>query len=86
MDPELLKAKYGERFTFWGGGCDTRQVLPFGSPEEVRQNVRQLTAVWQEGGGYVFQQVHNIMADVPTENILAMFDEVNKIRKNSDTN
>jgi uroporphyrinogen decarboxylase len=81
MDPGLLKEKYGERFTFWGGGCDTRHVLPFGNPDEVRQNVRDLTSIWQPGGGFVFQQVHNIMADVPVENMVAMFEEVNLIRE-----
>ncbi len=62
---------------FWGGGCNTRDVLPHGTPDEVRQNVHDLVSVWAPGGGYVFQQVHNILADVPPENILAMFDAVN---------
>ena len=74
MDPRHLKEKYGDRFTFWGGGCDTREVLPQGTPAEVRENVRELRAIWEPGGGFVFQQVHNIMADVPAENIIAMFE------------
>ena len=74
MDPSQLKQKYGDRFVFWGGGCDTRHVLPHGSPDEVRQNVRDLLRIWKPGGGYVFQQVHNVLADVPPENILAMFE------------
>jgi uroporphyrinogen decarboxylase len=77
MDPRYLKKTYGDRFVFWGGGCNTRDVLPHGTPDEVRQNVRDLVSVWAPGGGYVFQQVHNILADVPPENILAMFDAVN---------
>ena len=81
MDPTDLKKKYGTRFSFWGGGCDTRRILPFGTNEEVRRNVQELTSIWEPGGGFVFQQVHNIMADVPVSNILAMFDEVNKIRR-----
>ncbi len=81
MDPKHLKSVFGERFTFWGGGCDTGHVLPLGSTDEVRQNVRELVSVFAPGGGFVFQQVHNIMADVPPENIIAMFDELNKIRK-----
>ncbi len=80
MDPHHLKTTYGERFTFWGGACDTMRVLPQGTPEDVRKNVRELVSVWDRGGGFVFQQVHNIMADVPPENIIAMFDEVNRIR------
>ncbi|MDP6637547.1 MAG: uroporphyrinogen decarboxylase family protein [Phycisphaerae bacterium] len=73
MAPEHLKATYGDRFTFWGGGCDTRRVLPYGTPDEVARNVRELVSIWSSGGGFVFQQVHNILADVPPENIIAMF-------------
>ena len=83
MDPKHLKSTYGDRFTFWGGGCDTMQILPLGTPEEVRQHVREMVSVWEPGGGFVFQQVHNIMADIQPENIIAMFDEVNKIREGS---
>jgi uroporphyrinogen decarboxylase len=73
MDPAHLKKAYGDRFTFWGGGCDTGHVLPCGTPEEVREHVRKLISIWAPGGGFVFQQVHNILADVPPENIIAMF-------------
>jgi len=73
MDPQHLKSTYGDRFTFWGGGCDTRHVLPHAAPDEVAQNVRELVSIWSPGGGFVFQQVHNILADVPPENIIAMF-------------
>lgn len=73
MDPAHLKKVYGDRFTFWGGGCDTGHVLPCGTPEEVREHVRKLISIWAPGGGFVFQQVHNILADVPPENIIAMF-------------
>ena len=74
MDPRHLKETYGDRFTFWGGGCDTRHVLPRGTPDQVRENVRELVSVWAPGGGFVFQQVHNVMADVPPENVIAMFE------------
>lgn len=74
MSPSNLKGTYGARFAFWGGGCDTRRILPAGTPDEVRKNVRELISVWAPGGGYVFQQVHNILADVPPENIVAMFE------------
>ena len=74
MDPRHLKSTYGDRFTFWGGGCDTRHVLPHAAPDEVREHVRELVSIWSPGGGFVFQQVHNILADVPPENIIAMFE------------
>ncbi len=63
MDPQRLKQTYGDRFSFWGGGCDTRDVLPHGTPDEVRQNVRELCSIWAPQGGFVFQQVHTILAD-----------------------
>ena len=74
MDPAHLKATYGDRFTFWGGGCDTRHVLPHGTPDEIRAHVRDQIEVFAPGGGFVFQQVHNILADVPPENVLAMLE------------
>jgi uroporphyrinogen decarboxylase len=74
MDPAHLKGTYGDRFTFWGGGCDTRRVLPYGTPDEVRAHVRGQIEVLSPGGGFVFQQVHNVMADVPPENVIAMFE------------
>ena len=76
MDPQHLKQTYGDRFTFWGGGCDTRHVLPNGAPEEIRKNVHDLVSIWSPGGGFVFQQVHNILADVPPENIMSMYEAV----------
>jgi len=76
MDPAGLKRDFGRDMVFWGGGCDTRDVLPNGSPAEVRAHVRKLLGVWKGSGGFVFQQVHNIMANVPPENITAMFDAV----------
>jgi uroporphyrinogen decarboxylase len=79
MDPNHLKRTYGDRFTFWGGGCDTRHVLPLGTPDEVRRNVADLCSTWTPNGGFVFQQVHNILADVPAENILAMFEAVKAV-------
>jgi uroporphyrinogen decarboxylase len=84
MDPKHLKKTYGDRFVFWGGGCDTRRVLPLGTPLEVRSNVESLLSIWSPGGGYVFQQVHNILADVPPENIVAMFEAVHAFRTSSD--
>jgi uroporphyrinogen decarboxylase len=74
MDPAGLKRDFGDRLTFWGGGCDTRECLVHGTPPQVREHVKRLMEIWRPGGGYVFQQVHNIMADVPPANIVAMFD------------
>lgn len=74
MDPLTLKGRYGDRFTFWGGGCDTREILPNGTPEQIADHVRELIDIWRKDGGFVFQQVHNIMADIPPENIIAMFE------------
>ncbi len=76
MEAQHLKEKYGGRLCLWGGGCDTRDILPAGTPEEVRRHVKQQVSILNPGGGFVFQQVHNIMDDVPPENILAMFEAV----------
>ncbi len=74
MEPANLKAKYGKRFTFWGGGCDTGVVLPHHTPKQVQEHTRKQVAIWRQSGGFVFQQVHNIMPEVPIENVLAMFE------------
>jgi len=74
MGARGLKAKFGDRLVFWGGGCDTRRILPRGTPDEVANHVREQLAALAPGGGYVFQQVHNILADVPLANIVAMLD------------
>ncbi len=78
MDPAALKIDFGEKITLWGGGCDTRDILPHGSPDQVADHVRQLVRLLRRGGGFVFQQVHNILADVPAENVTAMFDAINE--------
>lgn len=76
MDPAGLKSDFGDRLTFWGGGCDTQEMLVRGTPSQVREHVLRLMAIWRPGGGYVFQQVHNILAHVPPANVVAMFDAV----------
>ncbi|MCD6505677.1 methyltransferase [Candidatus Poribacteria bacterium] len=76
MDTARLKREFGRYITFWGGGCDTQKVLPFGTPEEVREEVRRRISDLAPGGGFVFTQVHNIQADVPPENIMAMYETV----------
>jgi len=72
-----LKREFGKDITLWGGGCDTREVLPNGTPQEVAEHVRNQVAILRPGGGFVFQQVHNVLANVPPENVVAMFDAVN---------
>ena len=76
MELARLKREFGKDLVFWGGGCDTRRILPHGTPEEVRRHVAEQVQVMAPGGGFVFQQVHNILADVPPENIAAMFEAV----------
>jgi hypothetical protein len=72
MDPEFLKKKYGDQLVFWGGGVDTQKVLSFASPEDVKKQVTELCRVFSRNGGFVFNTVHNIQANVPVENIAAM--------------
>jgi uroporphyrinogen decarboxylase len=76
MDAAELKKEFGHDLTFWGGGCDTRDVLPLGSPEQVRRHVIDQLRILAPGGGFVFQQVHNALANVPPQNIVAMLDAV----------
>jgi hypothetical protein len=80
MDPQALKDRYGDRLTFWGGGIDTQHVLPFGSPDEVREMVRERLRVFGAGGGFVFNTIHNIQAQVPVANLVALFRAVNDYR------
>ena len=77
MDARELKAEFGKDITFWGGGCDTRDILSSATPKQVAEHVKRQVEILHPGGGFVFQQVHNILANVPPENIVAMFDAVN---------
>lgn len=74
MEPEDLKKEFGNKISFWGGGCDTQNVLNNGSVEEVRDNVRKLVRAFKPNSGYVFNQVHNIMGDIKPEKVIAMFE------------
>ena len=78
MEPELLKEQYGDRFVFWGGGVDSQGVLSFGTPEEVRLQVAHNIEVFSRGGGFVFNNVHNIQTTVPLDNLLAFFATLKK--------
>jgi uroporphyrinogen-III decarboxylase len=76
MGPARLKAEFGDRLVFWGGGVDTQTVLPFGTPQDVRAQVRERIHIFAPGGGFVFNQIHNIQEDVPVDNLLAMYQAV----------
>jgi len=76
MNPAALKREYGQDLTFWGGGCDTQRVLTFGTPDDVEREVRQRIRELGPGGGFVFNQIHNIQPGVPAENIVRMFETV----------
>jgi hypothetical protein len=80
MIPATLKERYGERLVFWGGGVDTQRTLPFGTPAQVREQVRESLETFGRGGGFVFAAVHNIQAGVSTENLLALFEAVRDFR------
>lgn len=74
MTPESLKEAFGGKIVFWGGGIDSQHVLPTATPEAVREHVRRNIEVFKRGGGYIFNNVHNIQRGVPPENVLALFD------------
>ena len=74
MDPVAIKQEYGQDLIFWGAGVDTQGILPRGTPQQVKDDVRRNIEILAPGGGYVFNTVHNIQADVPPENILAMWE------------
>lgn len=78
MEPERLKREFGKDLTFWGGGVDTRFTLNHGTPEQVKEEVKNNLEIFLPGGGFVFNTIHNIMPDVPPENIIAMFEAVNE--------
>ena len=80
MDPRRLKDEFGSRITFWGGGIDTQNTLPFGTPEQIRDEVFRLCDIFGQDGGFVFNTVHNIQANVPVENIVALMEAVKEVR------
>ena len=74
MEPSMLKEKYGKKLVFWGGGVDTQHTLPFGTPDEVREQVLERLKIFSKGGGFVFNTIHNIVGKTPVENLVSMYD------------
>jgi uroporphyrinogen decarboxylase len=80
MEPERLKKEFGSSVTFWGAGADTRSVLNQGTPDEVKDHVRRNIEILSPGGGFIFNTIHNILPDVPPQNIVAMYEAVDEYR------
>jgi uroporphyrinogen-III decarboxylase len=80
MDPQHLKDQFGSKVTFWGGGIDTQKVLPLATPQKVNEQVKQLCDIFGANGGFVFNSIHNIQANVPVENVVALMDAVCELR------
>ena len=80
MDSKQLKSEFGNKISFWGGGIDTQQLLPFGKPEEIACQVEEQINIFSPGGGYVFAAVHNIQANIPVENIMAVYNTAKNVR------
>ena len=80
MDPQHLVDTFGDRIVFWGGGVDTQQTLPFGTPDEVRAQVAERVKIFGRKNGYIFNPIHNIQCNTPTENVLAMFEALGRKR------
>jgi hypothetical protein len=79
MDPKKLKEKYGDHLVFWGGGVDTQGAFAFGTPQQVKDQVRSQCEILNKNGGFVFNTVHNIQANVPFENVVAMLDALKEL-------
>ena len=80
MEPERLKAEFGDKVTFWGGVVNTQNTLPYGTPEEVRAEVKERLRIFSPGGGFVAASIHNVVAKVPVVNVVAMFDAIAEAR------
>ncbi|MEG0913947.1 MAG: uroporphyrinogen decarboxylase family protein [Oscillospiraceae bacterium] len=76
MSAQRLKDEYGDKFTFYGGGVDTQKTLPFGTPDQVREEVAKRVEIFNKGGGFIFNTIHNVVSNVPVENLIAMYETV----------
>jgi uroporphyrinogen decarboxylase len=79
MDPAALKRRFGSELSFWGGGCDTQKVLPYGTPTDVRAEVLRRIRDLAPGGGFVFNPVHNIQPGVPPANVIAAYESAREL-------
>ena len=82
MEPQRLKDEFGDRIVFWGGGVDTQKTLPFGTADEVYREVRERVDIFAPGGGFVFDAIHNVQANTPIDNVVAMFRALEDAREN----
>jgi uroporphyrinogen-III decarboxylase len=81
MSPEILKEKYGDKLVFWGGGMDTQKILPFGNPAGIREEVLRKCDIFGKKGGFIFNTVHNVQANIPVKNLVAMIDTLHEINR-----
>ncbi|MCX8037170.1 MAG: uroporphyrinogen decarboxylase family protein [Candidatus Sumerlaeia bacterium] len=81
MEPERLKREFGRDICFWGGGCDTRAILNRATPQEVKDHVKRRLEIFSPGGGFVFNTVHNILPEVPPQNVVAMFEAIEEFNQ-----
>jgi hypothetical protein len=81
MDPQTLKDRFGAKITFWGGGVDTQKTLPFGTPEQICNEVKHRMEIFGRGGGFIFNTVHNVQARTPPENLVALYEAVREYRR-----
>ncbi len=82
MDPKRLKSEFGNDITFWGGGVDTQHTLPYGTPQEVRDEVLRQCEIMGQDGGFVFNTIHNMQANLPLENVVAMIEALREVQMN----
>jgi len=80
MDSHYLKEHFGDKVTFWGGGVDTQLILPYAKPEEVREHILKQCEILNVNGGFIFNSVHNVQANVPVENVVAMVETIRELR------
>ena len=81
MDPKILKEKYGSKIVFWGGGVDTQKMLPYGNPKDIREQVLRQCEIFGKNGGFIFNTVHNVQANIPVENLVAMIKALHEVNK-----
>ena len=80
MDPQVLKDRFGDRLTFWGGGVDTQKTLPFGTPQEINAEVAERMRIFGKNGGFVWNSIHNVQATIPQENLVALYQAIAQYR------